>query len=454
MPCDPKELEWAKRILTWSRRRISSLCPPLLPAVHALREQVLEEPGPMSTDGTYLRYWPGEVVADFRKCKDLPAQRLLHMTLHCLLGHLALRQEQKHASTPDLSGEFAFLPPEERDQLRLNAFDLLLDQKVTWWASQLCGDDFSGCLLPYFAERPLSRMYRETLADAEDIRFLLQNGSSNVLDDHALWSPTPRLCLTVEVGAPGDGGEVPHWDQLLGQMAAQASGSGQWGDLVGNLVAECRLEEPSGVSYTQFLRRFTATRERQLSDPDSLDFRWYHLGLELYGDIPILEPTELSEPPVPDELVIAVDTSGSCDGEVCCRFLRETASLLRDISAGADSFRILLLQCDTEIQRELLLTSPDQLARLSEDFIPQGFGGTDFRPVFRRVEELRKSGTLPHVRGLLYLSDGMGDFPQRAPDYPVAFLIPEDEPLFPEIPGWVTTLRLQTNDFTVKEAAL
>ncbi len=454
MNCDPKELELAQKVLAWSRRRINSLCPLLLSAVHALQERVLDQPGPMSTDGVHLWYWPGAVLADFRKDRDLPAQRLLHMTLHCLLGHLSLREEQKRAATPDLAGKYALLSPGERGRLALDILDLLLDQKAAYWMSQLCGDDFFDRRLGQFSEQPLGRMYRDVLASPLAIELLLRNGPADVLDDHGLWSPPARLFLAVAVELPGGEEAAPDWNRLLHQMALQASGSSRWGHLAGELESELRPEEAGEISYTQFLRRFAGARERRLSDPDSLDARWYHLGLELYGDIPILEPTELSEPPVPDELVIAIDTSGSCEGEVCRRLLRETAGLLRDVSAGADAFRVLLLQCDTEVQQELLLTSPEQLARLAEDFHPQGFGGTDFRPVFRRVEELRENGTLPHVRGLLYLSDGMGDFPEEAPDYPVAFLIPEDGPFFPDIPDWVTTLRLNENDFTVKEAAV
>lgn len=451
MNCDKQELELARRVLSWSRRRISSLCPLLLPAVHALREQVLEEDGPMSTDGVRLRFWPGRVLADFRKDKDLPARRLLHITLHCLLGHLPTREERRRAPAPALSGEYARLAPEERGSMALAVFDILADRKAAYWASLLCGDDFAGGSPPYNARPPIARLYREIVSNPEIMEYLLNSGSDSALDDHELWSPRVLLCIEALPGGERD----PDWGRLLGQMVLQASESCRWGDLAGQLEGEYRMEEDSAISYAQFLHRFTVPRERRLSDPDSLDFRWYHLGLELYGDTPILEPAELSEPPVPDELVIAVDTSGSCEGDVCHRFLRETVSLLRDILAGADSFRILLLQCDAQIQREFLLTSPDQISRLSEDFHPQGFGGTDFRPVFQRVEELRKNGTLPNVRGLLYLSDGAGDFPEKAPDYPVAFLIPEEEEGFCfDIPEWVTTLQLQTNDFTIKEAAL
>ena len=73
-----------------------------------------------------------------------------------------------------------------------------------------------------------------------------------------------------------------------------------------------------------------------------------------------------------------------------------------------------------------------------------------------RLEELRQAGVLARVQGLLYLSDGWGDFPDAPPDYPVSFLIPQDpqSPGFhPWVPSWVTTLYLDTDHYTVKEAS-
>ena len=45
---------------------------------------------------------------------------------------------------------------------------------------------------------------------------------------------------------------------------------------------------------------------------------------------------------------------------------------------------------------------------------PKGFGGTDFRPVFKWVEE---EGITPSC--LVYLTDMAGTFPTHGPDYPV-----------------------------------
>lgn len=52
--------------------------------------------------------------------------------------------------------------------------------------------------------------------------------------------------------------------------------------------------------------------------------------MEHYGNLPLIEPLEYKEVNRLEELVIAIDTSGSCDGETVRRFLEETYSILSE----------------------------------------------------------------------------------------------------------------------------
>lgn len=449
---DRDRQELAQRILLYSRRYITRSCPILLAPIYALREEVSPIPGPLATDGVRLWYDPERVIADFQADRNSPARQLLHVTLHCLMGHLPARKLLRETKT----------------------FDAAADWKIEELMSSL---GFGSQVFDFFSVQmpgaTLVQLVRQC-GENEEFRNNLHKAvwtKKAVQDDHDRWSP-PAEERTDSAGGEGRGdafragasrkkgagqGEegAPDWGELRGEMLGQARQSSAWGSLAGLLEEDLDPSEENGISYEQFLRRFAVPNERLLLDPDSFDPRWYYLGLEQYGDVPLLEPSELSEPPAPDDIVIAMDTSGSCSGEVCRRFLRETLNLLRDISGGAASFRVLALQCDTEIQKEVLLESADQLDGFLRDFTPQGFGGTDFCPVFERVAQRRAEGLMPRVRGLLYLSDGFGDFPREAPDYPVTFLLPKDEEgwFTPDIPPWVTALYLDKNDFTLKEAS-
>lgn len=434
----PEEMEaLARKLLLYSRRRLTHISPVLLESVYAMPDKVRPTPGPLSTDGRFLWFDPQRVLNDFRKDHDAVARQILHITAHCLLGHLELRPTFPNAKS----------------------FDAAADLKAAQFAEAIYGLSF--------VDPKLEKGWGNSYKDFEHLRPLYESLSTGRrqrspslikaarFDDHTLWTPPPaaQSCGTSsgQDGGPQAAGGSPNWDQIR-QSMLNGRGGKLPGDAAGLLTENFAVPD-RGMSYAHFLRRFAAPQERMLLDPDSFDVRWYHLGLEYYGDIPLLEPSELSEPPLPDDLVIALDTSGSCSGEVCKRFLKETLGILRDISGGASRFRVLFLQCDTEIQQELLLETPEQVEELFQSFTAHGFGGTDFRPVFQRVEERRRDGTLPRVRGLLYLSDGYGAFPDTPTDYPTAFLIPrEDRGGYADQVGWITRLYLDQDSFTLKEA--
>ena len=44
--------------------------------------------------------------------------------------------------------------------------------------------------------------------------------------------------------------------------------------------------------------------------------------------------------------------------------------------------------------------------RYTESFTLVGGGGTDFRPAFARIEQLRAEGPLRDMQGVLYFTDG------------------------------------------------
>lgn len=117
-------------------------------------------------------------------------------------------------------------------------------------------------------------------------------------------------------------------------------------------------------------------------------------------------------------LVLALDTSGSVSAKDFVEFLDEIDALKGQIRA-----RVTLLACDTaltpgapwifEVWQPIHL--PDGLS---------GGGGTRFTPVFDWVEQ---QALRPDA--LLYFTDAQGEFPLRAPAYPVLWLVKGDAPV-------------------------
>jgi predicted metal-dependent peptidase len=158
-----------------------------------------------------------------------------------------------------------------------------------------------------------------------------------------------------------------------------------------------RLSEGT-VDWRRVLRDFvtrTLGGERSWSPPAR---RHVHRGLYL----PSLRGAEL-------DIVVAMDTSGSVHS-----MLPEMLAEVHGLVSAFARWTIRLIWCDCEIQHEELWTSddPPDLKRLH---VPLG-GGTDFRPVFTRLQDAP-----PRI--LLYVTDGMGDAPEHAPPYPVLWVL-------------------------------
>ena len=115
-------------------------------------------------------------------------------------------------------------------------------------------------------------------------------------------------------------------------------------------------------------------------------------------------------------VVIGYDTSGSCvNPDVQQRFFSEMAGIVADLNPE----QLIVIWCDAAVQRVDELEEPEDLEELRADINSlggaPGGGGTDFRPVFREIEE---RDLIPDM--VVYLTDTYGSFPDHEPDYPVS----------------------------------
>ena len=75
-----------------------------------------------------------------------------------------------------------------------------------------------------------------------------------------------------------------------------------------------------------------------------------------------------------------------------------------------------------------------------------GLGGTDFRPVFEFTQKLIDEKEFTNLKGLIYFTDGYGDFPAKKPDFDAAFVFIDDEYNNPDVPPWAIKLVLQKDE--------
>lgn len=112
------------------------------------------------------------------------------------------------------------------------------------------------------------------------------------------------------------------------------------------------------------------------------------------------------------EIVLAIDTSGSTTEDLP-DFLAE----LRGMTSAFGEYKLTIIQCDTRIHSVKEYTNDDPLPEGGFKF--RGFGGTSLIPPFQYVEE--KMDEPPTV--FIYLTDGEGPAPTKAPIYPVIWCL-------------------------------
>ena len=112
-----------------------------------------------------------------------------------------------------------------------------------------------------------------------------------------------------------------------------------------------------------------------------------------------------NQAPACGPIVIALDTSASISHLMLSAFLGEMATIYSACRPEA----IYVCDCDSRVYQFEKFTDVS-----FTEFVPQGGGGTAFKPVFDRVE---KEGIDPI--GLVYLTDLEGSMSFPAPPYPV-----------------------------------
>lgn len=255
---------------------------------------------------------------------------------------------------------------------------------------------------------------------------------------------------TVEPDASVDDDEQQRrdWEELAKEIEMNLETfSKEWGDQAGNLMATLAFSNRRTYDYTDFLRKFMTVTEQIRLNPDEFDYTYYTFGMDMYGNMPFIEPLEYKESETIRDFVIAVDTSESVSGPLVRKFLEHTFSILKESEDFSTEVNIHVIQADSKVQSDLKVTDVRDVDRLMRGFAVRGFGGTDFRPTFDYVDMLRLRGELSDMKGMIYFTDGFGQFPEKMPDYDVAFVFVDDGSReLPPVPPWAVKLTIDERD--------
>lgn len=239
----------------------------------------------------------------------------------------------------------------------------------------------------------------------------------------------------------------PSWEEISERIKVDLeTASQEWGKRSSSLMQNVQEVNRERYDYSGFLRKFAVLGEAMQINDDEFDYIFYTYGLSLYKNIPLIEPLEYKDVKRIREFVIAIDTSGSTSGELVQKFVQKTYNILKSTESFFSKINLHIIQCDADIQEDVKITCQEDFDEYLKTMTIKGLGGTDFRPVFRYVDELICKGEFVNLRGLIYFTDGYGDFPERKPEYETAFVFVEDEFNNPDVPPWAIKLVLQKDE--------
>lgn len=233
------------------------------------------------------------------------------------------------------------------------------------------------------------------------------------------------------------------WEHISRRVKVEIKNAiDRYGEEAGSLSAHLAIANRTRYDYRAFLTRFAELREEMRLNPDEFDIIYYTYGMQEYGNMPLIEPLEYTDSNKIRTFVVAIDTSGSVQGELVERFLEETYAILSESGSFFEQCQVRIVQCDARVQDDVTIANREQLTAYLENFELLGMGGTDFRPVFDHVDALIESGEIEGLRGLIYFTDGKGTYPAKPPDYETVFVFVDEEYGVPAVPPWAYKLVL------------
>ncbi|KIR01221.1 hypothetical protein P261_00035 [Lachnospiraceae bacterium TWA4] len=246
-------------------------------------------------DGKIIHYNPKDFLMFATKGQVYVNRAYMHMILHGLFCHLFWKkQDDCFDLACDIIVEYFIDHLNSR-----NLFIPLSKQR------QEVYDEIEKHMELFTVDQVQAYLHQYPIEDLQNLKQCFY------VDSHQLWkklNSSEGLSLSEA---------QKHWQALGVQMRRQNKRRKPMiGKKSGHSLEKISLEKKKRKDYRQFLQQFMSTKEDSVLDLDSFDYIYYLYGLEHYEDMPLIEPLEYKEVTRLEQLVIAIDTSGSCSGEL------------------------------------------------------------------------------------------------------------------------------------------
>ena len=379
--------------------------------------------GGVATDGESFCYDARFILGAYRKDEHMIARMYLHSMLHVIFGH-AYNYDRYDKRLWDLACDIAV----ENIIMELKLSDVTLkDDNLR--EGRLRG------LKKNVRDLTAQKIYKHFLVnslareDEEEYRALFTR------DMHIYFEKTENYEIS-----------NAQWQKISERIKAEIkSFAGKSGDneaLIKNLM-EATKER---VNYKDVLRRFVVMSEETTVNDDEFDYIYYTYGMNNYNNMPFIEPLEYKDAKKVKDFAIVIDTSASCKGSTIKKFMEITYNIMKEQENFFNHINVHLIQCDSEVRQDVKITSNDDFDEFIKNGKVRGFGGTDFRPAFEYVDDLIEKREFEQFKGLIYLTDGYGIFPEKAPDYDAMFVFINNEDTKLTIPWWVIKVEVDEDE--------
>lgn len=403
-----------------------------------------------STDGRVYLYDPKHILTSYRVEENLPVRGFLHSVFHCVFKHMFIN--------PAVDRDLWNIACDVAVESAINDLQLPYLNTLRTDRQKQFLEGFGGELTMLSAEKVYRFLVDKKLPEktVKTLDMLFK------FDDHLIWYMTDEQ--KAEHGIPGYRYSIGGEDDNTWQSERYYELSEDWGGIAermqidmeafgnrqgygaGLLTQNLREVTRERYDYTEFLKKFAARGEVMKINPDEFDYNFYTYGLELYENMPLIEPLEYKDVKRIREFVIAIDTSGSVSGELVQTFVQKTYNILKSTESFFTKINLHIIQCDAAIQEDVKITTQAEFDGYLKNMQLHGFGGTDFRPVFSYVNSLVEIKEFDNLKGLIYFTDGYGDFPAKMPPYDTAFVFVDEGYDVPEVPAWAIKLVLRRDE--------
>lgn len=423
------ENEMARKILELTRDELFLNLPHLSIALNSLEFYPKEDIETLATNGQYLYYSSTKIISLFKKNPKFLNRAYLHSIFHCLFSQLWIRQDKN-----------------------INLWNIACDISVEYTIDSLhC--DCTKRILSLLRQEVYKKINTEANGFSAAAIYMWLLNQENIesiqlefnTDDHRFW---PKETKDNQSPMPND--IQQNWDKIARQTLLNQKKKGKENDEQSSSLLNTQIQAAKQKrSYKNFLRQFSITKEEVHLDMDEFDLSYYTYGLDIYKNMPLIEPLESKEVRKIEEFVIVIDTSYSTNGTLVKNFLKETYTILCESNSFFKKNYIHIIQCDDTIQKDDLITNQDQMNQLLNQFTLVGGGNTDFRPAFQYVNALIQEKKIKNLSGLIYFTDGKGIYPKRRPDYKCAFIYLDtfDKD---KVPPWAITLQVNPMEWKGK----